>query len=331
VQLRVLIMSLEVLYLSKKDIEDTGLTMAEVIKVVEEAFREKGEDRVEAPPKPGIHPRTDAFIHAMPAFIPKMKAAGVKWVSGFPDNSKYNLPYVMGVLVLNDPETGAPLCIMDASWVTAKRTGAATAVAAKYLAREDSKVFGILGCGVQGRSNVEAVFTAFKGLEEVRAYDISKANLQRYVSEMTMKHGLSVVPVGSPKKAVEGCDIVVTAGPILKHPEPVIEAGWFGDGSFACPLDFDSYWKPQAMRSMHKFCTDDLEQLLYYQSAGYFQDIPSVYADLGELATGKKPGRENDSERTMSMNLGLAIEDVATAIKVYEKAKSKGIGTWLKL
>jgi len=327
----VFIMGLEVLYLSKKDVEDADLTMAEIINVVEEAFREKGEGKVEMPPKPGIHPRKDSFIHAMPAFIPGMKAAGVKWVSGFPNNRKYSLPYIMGVLVLNDPETGAPLCIMGASWVTAKRTGAATAVAAKYLARKDSKVFGILGCGVQERSNLEAVFTAFKGLEEVRAYDISKANLERYVSEMKEKHGLSVVPVDSPKKAVEECDIVVTAGPILKHPEPVIEAWWFGDGSFACPIDFDSYWKPQAMHSMHKFCTDDLEQLLYHQSVGYFQDIPNVYADLGELATGKKPGREKDSERTMSMNLGLAIEDMATALKIYEKAKSKGIGTWLEL
>jgi len=324
-------MSLEVLYLSKKDIEDTDLAMAEIITVVEEAFIEKGEGKVEMPPKPGIHPKTDAFIHAMPAFIPKMKAAGMKWVSGFPNNRKHNLPYIMGVLVLNDPETGAPLCIMDASWVTAKRTGAATAVAAKYLAREDSKVFGILGCGVEGRSNLEAVLTVFKGLEEVRAYDVNKANLQRYVSEMTEKHGLRVVPVDSPRKAVEDCDIVVTAGPILKHPKPVIEAGWFGDGGFACPLDFDSYWKPQAMHSMHKFCADDVEQLLHYQSVGYFQDIPNVYADLGELATGKKPGREEDSERTMSMNLGLAIEDMATAAKIYEKAKSKGIGIWLEL
>jgi ornithine cyclodeaminase/alanine dehydrogenase len=327
----VFIMSLDVLYLSKKDVEESDLTMAEIIPVVEQAFREKGQGQVEMPPKPGIHPKTDAFIHAMPAFLPRMKAAGVKWVSGFPSNAKYNLPYIMGVLVLNDPETGAPICIMDASWVTAKRTGAATAVAAKYLARKDSKVFGILGCGVQGRNNLEAVFTAFKELEEVRAYDISEANLQKYVSEMTEKHGLSVVPVDSPKKAVKGCDIVVTAGPILKHPQPSIEATWFEDGSFACPLDFDSYWKPQTMHSMHKFCTDDLEQLLYYQSVGYFQHIPNVYADLGELITEKKPGRENDLERTMSVNLGLAIEDMATAIKIYEKTKSKGIGTWLKL
>lgn len=321
----------EVLYLSREDVEKAGLTMAEVIEAVEEAFREKGEGRVEVPPKPGIHPKPNSFIHAMPAFIPKMNAAGMKWVGGFPENYKRNLPYITGLIVLNDPETGVPICIMDATWITAKRTGAATAVAAKYLAREDSRVFGILGCGVQGRSNLEAVVTVFKGLEEVRAYDINKDNLNRYVSEMTEKHGLRVVPVDFPRKAVEGCDIVVTAGPILKRPNPVIEASWFKDGGFACPIDFDSYWKPEAMHSMHKFCTDDVGQLVYYQSLGYFKNIPKVYADLGEIVTGRKPGRESDSERTMSMNLGLAIEDVLTAVRVFEKAKERDVGLWLNL
>ena len=170
-------MSLEVLYLSKKDVEKVGLSMAEIIETVEDSFREKGEGRVEVPPKPGIHPRPDSFIHAMPAYIPSMNAAGIKWVSGFPENYKRNLPYITGVIILNDPETGVPICIMDAAWVTAMRTGAATAVAAKYLARRDSKVFGIIGCGVEGRSNLEAITVVFKDLEEVRAYDINKDNL----------------------------------------------------------------------------------------------------------------------------------------------------------
>jgi len=324
-------MSLEVLYLSRKDVEKVGLSMAEIIETVEDSFREKGEGRVEVPPKPGIHPRPDSFIHAMPAYIPSMNAAGIKWVSGFPENYKRNLPYITGVIILNDPETGVPICIMDAAWVTAMRTGAATAVAAKYLARRDSKVFGIIGCGVEGRSNLEAIITAFEDLEEVRAYDINKDNLDRYVSEVKEKYDIRVMPADSPRKAVEGCDIVVTATPILKNPNPVIEASWFKDGGFACPIDFDSYWKPKAMHSMHKFCTDDKEQLIYYKSVGYFKDIPKVYADLGEIVTGKKAGRESDSERIMSMNLGLAIEDMSTAVKIYEKAKRKGVGVWLNL
>ena len=321
----------EVLYLSRHDVEKLSIRMKEVIQVVEKAFREKTEGRTEAPPKPGIHPQKDAFIHAMPAYIPKMRSAGVKWVSGFPENPRRGLPYISGLLILSDTETGFPICVMDCTWITAKRTGAATAVAAKHLARQDSKVLGVLGCGVQGRSNLEALTVVCKNLEEVKAYDINERNLQKYVEEMTAEHGLKVVPVASPKKAVENCDIVVTAGPILKHPQPVIEASWFKDGGFACSLDFDSYWKPEAMHSMDKFCTDDREQLAYYRKLGYFSNIPGVYADLGEIVSSKKPDREYPYERIMSMNLGLAIEDMAIAILIYEEAKKTGIGKTLPL
>jgi ornithine cyclodeaminase/alanine dehydrogenase-like protein (mu-crystallin family) len=318
------------LYLSRAEIGKLNISMEEIISAVEEAFREKARGKVEVPPKPGVHPQKDAFIHAMPAYLPEMTVAGVKWVSGFPKNPERGLPYISGLLILNDLETGFPICVMDSTWVTAKRTGAATAVAAKHLARKEAKTLGILGCGVQGRSNLEALIVACKGLEEVKAYDIDAENLRRYVAEMTVKHRVKVVPVNSPRKAVEDCDVVVSAGPILKNPRPVIEATWFKDGGFACPLDFDSYWKPRAMRSMDKFCTDDVEQLEYYKRQGYFSDIPNVYAELSEIVCGQKPGRQ-DSERIMSMNLGLAIEDMATAKLVYEKAKKVGAGTVLPL
>jgi ornithine cyclodeaminase/alanine dehydrogenase-like protein (mu-crystallin family) len=319
------------LYLSRHDIENLNIPVTEVIRVVEKAFIEKAEGRTEVPPKPGIHPQKDAFIHAMPAYIPKMKSAGIKWVSGFPENPKHGLPYISGLLILNDTKTGFPISVMECTWVTAKRTGAATAIAAKHLARQDSKVLGILGCGVQGRSNLEALTVVCKNLEEAKAYDISERNLQKYVEEMTAKHELKVVPVSSPREAVENCDIIVTAGPILKHPHPIIEASWFKDGGFACALDFDSYWKPEAMHSMNKFCTDDHNQLAYYKKVGYFSNIPQAYADLGEVVNGKKPGRENPEECIMSMNLGLAIEDMATAMLIYEKATKTGTGTRLPL
>lgn len=319
------------LYLSRADVEKLNVPVDKVICAVELAFKEKASGRTEVPPKPGIHPQKDAFIHAMPAYLQSIKAAGMKWVSGFPENPKRGLPYISGLLILNDTETGFPTCVMDCTWITAKRTGAATAVATGHLAREDSKVVGILGCGVQGRSNLEALLVVRRSLEEVRAYDVSKQALDRYVEEMTAMHGLKVVAAASPREAVEGCDIVVSAGPILKHPSPVIEASWFKDGVFACPLDFDSYWKPEAVHSVHKFITDDREQLAYYKTQGYFTDIPEVYADLAEIVSGKKAGRESSGERIMSMNLGLAIEDMATAMLVYEKAKKAKVGTKLPL
>ncbi|HIQ01962.1 MAG TPA: ornithine cyclodeaminase family protein [Anaerolineales bacterium] len=318
------------LYLSQADVEAVGLTMAEIIEALEEMFREKGEGRVEMPPKPGIHTMPDAFIHAMPAYIPALKSAGMKWVSGYPENYKRGLPYITGLLILNDPETGLPLAVMDCVWITAKRTGAATAVAAKYLARPDSEVVGILGCGVQGRSNLEALDVLFP-LKRVLAYDVDPEARRRYVEEMTERFGLEVVPVQEPKQAVVGCDIVVTAGPILKVPHATIQPGWFGEGAFASLVDFDSYWHPDAMREADKFCTDDVPQLEHYREIGYFQDIPPIYADLGELVTGRKPGREMDRERTMACNLGLALDDMATAPLIYRRAVEKGIGTWLPL
>ncbi len=142
------------MYLSRKDVEAVNLQMPEIIDALEEMFKEKGEGRVEMPPKPGIHTREDAFIHAMPAYIPGLQSAGMKWVSGYPDNQKKKLPYISGLLILNDPDNAIPIAVMDATWITAMRTGAATAVAAKYLARRDSSSVGIIACGVQGRSNL---------------------------------------------------------------------------------------------------------------------------------------------------------------------------------
>ena len=154
-------MSDTVLYLSRSDVETVNLSMAEIIDGLDRMFVEKGEGKVEMPPKPGIHTQPDAFIHAMPAYIPSLESAGMKWVSGYPANQEKGLPYISGLLILNDPETGIPTCVMDCTWITAMRTGAATAVAAKYLARKDSSTVGIVACGVQGRGNLEALSCVF--------------------------------------------------------------------------------------------------------------------------------------------------------------------------
>jgi ornithine cyclodeaminase/alanine dehydrogenase-like protein (mu-crystallin family) len=319
------------LYLSQADILAVDLGMPEIIEALDMAFREKGTGNVEMPPKPGIHPGGgDNFIHAMPAYIPSLKSAGIKWVGGFPDNKQRGLPYITGLLILNDVETGLPLAVMDCIWITAKRTGAATAIAARHLARPESSTVGVLGCGVQGRSNVEALNVLFP-LKRVMAYDLDRDAACLYAEEVGEKRGLEVTVVDTPREAVSGCDIVITAGPILKQTHATIQAGWLDKGAFASLVDFDSYWHPDAMQEADKFCTDDLAQLRHYQQVGYFQGIPAVHADLGELAVGEKPGRETSEERTMTANLGLAMDDMAVAPLIYRKAIQKEIGTWLLL
>ncbi|MCX6029742.1 MAG: ornithine cyclodeaminase family protein [Chloroflexi bacterium] len=320
----------KLLYLSRADVEAVGVTMAEIIESLEIAFREHGEGHVEMPPKPAVSSRPDAFIHAMPAYIPALHAIGLKWVSGFPANPQRGLPYITGLLILNDDETGIPLAVMDCTWITGMRTGAATALAAKYLARPESHTVGILGCGVQGRTNLEALNVLFS-LKRVVAYDTHAENAARYAAEMGGRGGLEVVKAKEAREAVVGCDLVVTAGPILRQPHATIQAGWLGEGAFASLVDFDSYWTGAAMRETDKFCTDDVPQLEHYRQIGYFQDIPPIYASLGELVTGQKPGRQKPTERTMTCNLGLALDDMATAPIVYRRAVERGIGTWLTL
>ncbi len=318
------------LYLSRADVEAVALDMKTIIQRLEEAFREKGEGRVEMPPKPGIHTQPDAFIHAMPAYIPSLRSAGIKWVSGYPANQQRGLPYISGLLILNDVETGLPYAVMDCTWITAYRTGAATALAAKYLARPDSSVVGILACGVQGRTNLEALAALFP-IRRVYAYDIVPEVQQRYVEEMSARFGVEVIGVSEPRQAVVDSDLVVTSGPILKHPALIIQPGWLRPGAFGSAVDFDSYWTPAAMREMDKISTDDHEQFRYYRSVGYFAQTPDPYADLGELVTGRKPGRERDDERTLAINLGLALDDMAVAPEIYRRAKDKGLGHWLPL
>ena len=319
------------LYLSQSDVATVGLTMPEVIELVEKAFFEKGEGRVEMPPKPGIHPgEGDNFIHAMPAYIPAMGSAGIKWVSGFPENYKRGLPYITGLLILNDPETGVPVAVMDCQWITAMRTAAATAVAARRLARSESSRLGILGAGVQGTTNTEALNVLFP-LEEVLAYDVRTEAAQNFAADITARLGLKVTVVNDPRQAVTGCDLVVTAGPILKTPHATIQAGWLDAGAFASLVDFDSFWHPAALKEASKFCTDDVPQFMHYKEIGYFQDVPPVYADLGELVAGKKPGRQNPTERTMACNLGLALDDMAVAPTIYQRALAQKIGRILPL
>jgi ornithine cyclodeaminase/alanine dehydrogenase-like protein (mu-crystallin family) len=320
----------QVLYLSRADVEATRVTMREVLDALLEAFAAKGRGEIEMPPKPGIHPAPDAFIHAMPAYIPALRSAGLKWVAGFPDNHRRGLPYISGLLILNDVETGLPLAIMDCIWVTAMRTGAATAVAAQFMARPESSTVGILACGVQGRTNLMALMELFP-ITRVHAFDVDKEAQTRYVAEAAEQYGVKVIGVGEPRQAVEGMDLIVTSGPILRVPHATIQPGWMQEGAFASLVDFDSYWAPAAMKEVDKFVTDDVPQLDHYRQVGYFQDIPPVYGDLGEIVAGLKPGRENPSERTMTCNLGLAMDDMATAPIIYRRALDMGIGTWLDL
>jgi ornithine cyclodeaminase/alanine dehydrogenase len=325
---------MELLYLSRKDVEGLGISMKEVLEVVDQGFRLKGLGKTEMPPKPGIHTRPNSFIHAMPAYVKEVESAGIKWVSGYPSNLEKGLPYITGILILNDTETGVPIAVMDCSWITAMRTGASAGVAVRYLARQGSCVVGILGCGVQGRSSLRALVEALPGLSQVRCYDLSPEAGKRYIDEMNrLFPSLKMKICSRATEMIEGADVVVTAIPMVAKRNPSLDAGILKKGGLAVSLDYDSAWTDSAIRECDKFISDDINQLLYTKKEGiYFSGIPeTIYADLGEVAAGLKPGRQTDTERIFCMNMGIAINDMVTAKLIYQRAVEKGAGTRLPL
>jgi ornithine cyclodeaminase/alanine dehydrogenase len=324
-------MSGELLYLSRADVERVALPPAEIIEAVTTALVEKGKGRAEMPPKPGIHTAPDGFLHAMPAYLPSIQAAGLKWVGGNPENTKRGVPYITGLLILNDPATSLPLTVMDATWITAMRTAAATAVAARHLARRDSRTLALLGCGVQGRSHAVVVPEEMASLDRIIAYDIQEENGRRFQKEMSLRIPIEIELAPSAEHAVRAADVIVTAGPILKQPKPILALEWLSPGDFVCTLDFDSYVRPETFQGVDKLACDDTPQFRYYRDIGFFQQVPEPYADLGELATGEKAGREANAEVTLCANLGLAVEDMAVAQRLYNKALQEGVGTSLPL
>lgn len=322
----------EFLYLTRKDVESVNLPMATIIDILEEAFIEKFEGNIEMPPKPGIHPRENAYIHAMPCWVPKHNAAGIKWVAGYPENQKMGLPYISGFMVMNDPATGLPIAILDCTWVTAMRTGGVTGLSAKYMANPDSETVGILGCGVQGYTNLEAILVTCKKVKKVYAFDIYPEIAQKYAATQSARFGIEVVAVKTHKEAVVDSDIVVTAGPIKHNPDRVIEGAWLKKGVFLAPVDFDCMFMPSVIENNCTKCTvDDLGQYQNFKRMGYFPYGPESLPEICNVFAGKAEGRSSKEEKVCAVNIGMALDDMPTAIKIVEMAKVKGIGRTLPL
>jgi len=322
----------EILYLTYQDIVNIGLNDDEILNLVELSLAEHGKKNCEMPAKIGLHPKKDTLMHAMPAFIPKFKTCGIKWGACFPENYKHSLPQTSALFILNDPNTGWPLAIMDAIWITAKRTAAVTAVACKYLARQDSQQLGIIGAGVQGREHIKVLQKRLPNLKRVNVYDIRTDVLDAFVKEFNTLFECEVSAVSGYRETIEDSDIVVSATAILQEPNPQIRDYWIKDGVFIAPIDFDSLWEFKTMSRMDKFLVDSLEEMVYFESIGYLPNgLPKVYAELGEVVCGAKVGREYDGENIMDVNIGMAVEDVPVACELYKRAIQLGIGTRLPL
>ncbi|MFP3951201.1 MAG: ornithine cyclodeaminase family protein [Candidatus Bathyarchaeia archaeon] len=320
------------LYLTQDEVEQV-LDMSSTLEAVEEAFEEMGKGNVEMPERVYLHFNKGVLI-AMPAYMPGLNAAGTKLVTVHPENPKnFDLPAVIARIVLNDPDNGLPIAIMDGTYVTALRTGAAGATGIKYLSREDSRVAGVCGLGVQGRSQVSGLMEVRPGIEKIKCYDISPEARERFVGEMRETfEKVEFIQVDSAEEAAQGSDILITCTPSA---EPFISGKWLKQGCHISAIGADTGAKRELETSVLERCDKLVVDFIPQAFAvGDFKAPKEegvitegdVYAELGEIVAGSKPGREGAEEITLFKATGLAIQDVGTAFKVYKLAKAKGIG-----
>jgi len=325
---------METLLLTEKDITPL-LSMNEVIEAVETAFKEKALGRAQMPAKPYLfYAKYNGDLRTMPSYLEKLDISTVKIVNSHPDNpTKYNLPAVMATIVLIDPKNGAPLAIMGGTHITAMRTGAAGGIAAKHLARKEPKVVGLVGAGTQAKTQLMALLFLYGNLGEVRVWSRSKQTRGAYIAEMRPKcdEATKMISVNSAKDAVKGADIVVTTTPSRK---PIVLSEWVTSGMHFNCIGADAPGKQELdpiILKRAKIVVDDWEQA----SHGGEINVPlakgiirkeNIWAEIGEVVAGLKPGRASSDEITVFVSTGLAVQDTVTAHLAYEKALAKKIG-----
>lgn len=321
-----------VLYLSGADLDGLGLSMADIVPILEDMFRLKAQGGTVMPPKIFFHRDGPPFFSSMVSWSGALGHAGCKWQSGDPTNAARGLPYIQGLYIMSEDKTGRPVAIMDSRWVTGNRTAAASALAAKHLAREGARTLAILGCGLQGRKNLEAIKGVVPSLAQCQVYDIVPEREAEFVREMSGRFGVTVTGRGSAEAAVRGADIVVTAGPIEAKRRASLMPEWLAEGSLTITLDYDSYVTDAAIAAADLVLTDDRGQIEdARRHEGKFPGVTRIDAELGELLTAGKGRRTSDRQRILVFNLGIALEDLATGIEILRRAKAKGSGVRLPL
>ena len=324
------------LILKRSDVASL-LSLGECIGAVEEAFRLNEEGKSFPPGVLETLTDTGGFhIKAAGLKLAERTYYAAKVNANFPQNmSNWGLPTIQGVVALFDGESGYPLALLDSIEITALRTGAATAVAAKYLARPDSIVGTICGCGVQGRVQLKSLAQVLR-LEKVYAYDQVEALSSKFAGEMSAELNIEVIPVTDLPRAISESDVCVTC---TSSRRPFLMREHVHAGTFVAAIGADNPLKQEldtGLLASNKVVVDVLEQCatigdLHHAIAAGIMRKSDVYAELGAIVTGRTPGRTSTEEIIIFDSTGTALQDVAAASVVYEKALAAGKGAWLNL
>ena len=310
------------------------LSLDECIAAVENAFRLHGEGRIAPPQMLSVHAGEGVF-HIKAGLLPLSKSYFAAKLNGnfFRNLERFNLPNIQGLILLCDGEHGYPLAVMDSIEITILRTGAATAVAAKHLARKDARVVTICGCGNQGHVQLRALGRVLR-LQQAFAFDIAEDRARRFADQLSSELNLEVHATGDLAYALSRSDVCVTCTPSKK---PFVRREHLRPGTFLAAVGADSPEKQELepdILGSSKLVTDSLEQCaqigeLHHALERGTTRRERVHAELGEIVAGSKQGRVSPQETIIFDSTGTALQDVAAAALVYEKAIREGIGAWV--
>lgn len=322
--------------LSRSDVQSL-LAMDDVIDVVEAGFRECATGTYHIPVRLGLDmPERDAVVLFMPAFLPRSGTLGAKIVSVFPENTARSLPTVMGVYLLYGAESGEFLALMDATYMTGIRTAATSAIATRYLARQDARVLGVFGAGVQARFHVDAMRSVLD-IEEIVVYNRTPGHGALFVEEISMRHPVPIRLASTPEICAAAAEVIVTctraSTPLFDgraiHPGTHINAV----GAFTPDmreLDDETIRRAVIVVDTYAGALAEAGDILIPIRQGWFT-AARLHAELGEIITGQKPGRTRPDEITVFKSVGFAMEDAVTAHLVYERAMERNIGAEVAL
>ena len=323
------------LFLSRGEVADL-LSIEECIAAVERVFKLYGEGKTQPPGILGVHAHDGGF-HIKAGLLDLDRSFfAAKINANFPHNAnRFGLPLIQGVIFLADAQNGYPLALMDSMEITIQRTGAATAVAAKYLARPDSKSILICGCGNQGRVSLQALSKIFS-LEHAFAYDVDHTQAQRFANELSAELKIPVETTSDLREAMKRIDICVTCTPSTQF---FLKQDYVRPGTFIAAVGADSETKQEldpALLAQNKTVTDIVEQCasigeLHHAIASDLMTKQDAHAELGEVVAGTKSGRTSPDEIIIFDSTGMALQDVISAATVYMKAVNKGAGRILNL
>lgn len=346
--------SWSLLYLSQEDcVAAGGADMSQTLKAVERSFFLHGVGDYIQPGKPVIRwgdattEETTGRIMSMPSYLGgnnykeqlhlmgllgPVETSGIKFIPSRPENPKRGLPRATAIIIILDPVTFIPICVMDGAIASAMRTGAASGVAAKYLANPDSTCFGLVGASVQGMTQAAAIKAAVPSLQTLKIYDINQHASIAFAERMTEKLGMDIVPVETCREAFIDCDVISTA---TMAREPYVDPDWYKDGAFHAEI---SFWDtpPSALTVFDRIFVDDWSQVKHHGvdvswravSEGFISE-DKITGELGEVVASKKIGRESRSDKIFFNPIGMGIHDLSEAYRVYQNALAKSVGTML--